>query len=444
MQRIYKYLLDFYKRYIVDALRLFRLNISLKAGALYYAIFIAFIIALVCISIMLNTYLHHTFIVQYLQTERMERNIQSALILNNEDPSLVNLNETKEIDLFNDEGDIVTIHKYPWGVFDLVQFTATWNKTVKSKIALTGTDLAESKPVALYLADQQRYLSVSGQSLLRGDCYLPQLGIRRAYIEGKSFIGKDLVEGKIEKSGSNLPEIDIARATTQIQLMNGISPSSDSIFSYLAIISKPVMQHSFFNNTHTFYSNEWITLHNQTIEGNIRIVSKKGITLDGSVSLNNMIIYAPKVEIKKGFKGSVQVFATDTILVGEHCTFLSPSALVLLSSIEKPFIEISSETLFKGDVYLTTTNKGMQAIPEIKVGANSRIEGQLYINGKIELHGNIYGSLYCNGFILRTPSALYENHLLDVVIDYTSLSKNYSGFMLFPKNTKTKKLRWVD
>lgn len=425
-------------------MRIVNFHKTLRAGALYYAIFIAFLIALVCTVILMGSYLHHTFVIRYVQSERMERNIRSAILLSHEDPKLVGLNETKEIALFDDDEDVVTIQKYPWGVFNLEKYVAVWKNEEKERIFLTGNDMKENKPVALYLADQQRYLSVSGHSRLRGNCFLPALGIRRAYIEGKSFMGVTLVEGKTEKSNAVLPEINLQQVTTEMQLIQRNFAPGDSVFSAEAFASKPAIKRSFYETTMVLYSENWIYLQGQSLSGNIKIVSGKGISVDRTTILNEVILYAPQVYVGNEFNGSVQVFANDTILVGKKCTFLSPSALVMLSEIENPLIDIGSETLIKGDILQSAKGSDTRFKPMVKIDTKSRIEGQVYVNGKIDLRGTIYGSLYCMGFVLQTPGALYENHMLDAVIDYPALSAYYSGFVVFPVGSKTKTLKQME
>ena len=63
----------------------------------------------------------------------------------------------------------------------------------------------------------------------------------------------------------------------------------------------------------------------------------------------------------------------------------------------------------------------------IQLSDGSSVEGLVYSKGYIDFKGNITGSLYCNGFILRTPSAVYENHLLNASINSTELPEFYVG-----------------
>jgi hypothetical protein len=415
----------------------------LKAGALYYAIFIAFVIALACVVMMMNSQLHQFIVTQYAQSAKLERNIQSAFVLVNEDPSLVNMNESKEITLYDNNEDVVTAEKRRWGIFNRLKISVFWKNREQSKIGLIGNDLSKSNHVALYLADKERYLSVSGRSLLKGNCFLPSLGIRRAYIEGKSFIGVNLVEGKMGKSAKNLPELDIKPIEEEMAYIVQSYGTSDSIVHASVLAGPGEIKHSFYQKTLNFFSPEWIYLNKAQLLGNIRIISAKGIIVSSSNILNSIIMVAPKVEIKDGFSGSIQVFATDTLIVGEKCSLLSPSALVMHSTKEKPRMIIGEGARLKGDIVITH-KEGDQVKPEVKLSKGTLIEGQIYANGMVEMLGAIRGSLYCNGFVLRTPNATYENHILDVVIDYSSLSSNYAGMVVFPLKLKTKTLQWLD
>lgn len=415
----------------------------LKAGALYYAIFIAFVIALACVVMMMNSQLHQFIVTQYAQSAKLERNIQSAFVLLNEDPSLVNMNATKDIQLYDNNEDFVTIEKRRWGVFNRVKISALWKNREQSKIGLIGNDLSKSNHVALYLADKERYLSVSGRSLLKGNCFLPSLGIRRAYIEGKSFMGVNLVEGKMEKSDKNLPELDMKPIEEEVAYIVQNYGTLDSAVHAGVMAGTEEIKHSFYQKTLNFFSPDWIYLNNLRLMGNIRIISAKGIIVNSSNILNNIIMVAPKVEIKDGFSGSIQVFATDTLIVGRKCSFLSPSALVMLSTQGKPRMIIGEGARLKGDIVIAR-KEGDQVKPELQLFKGIKVEGQIYADGMVELRGAISGSLYCNGFVLRTPNATYENHLLDVVIDYSSLSTHYAGMVVFPMKLKTKTLQWLD
>ena len=57
--------------------------------------------------------------------------------------------------------------------------------------------------------------------------------------------------------------------------------------------------------------------------------------------------------------------------------------------------------------------------------------GQAYCPGPVELLGSIVGSLYCNEFLLSTNNSRYNNHLLNNIVDFNSLSPYFAGVDLF-------------
>jgi len=72
------------------------------------------------------------------------------------------------------------------------------------------------------------------------------------------------------------------------------------------------------------------------------------------------------------------------------------------------------------------------------------VEGQVYVEGNIELRGKITGSLYCDGFMLKTKAAYYENHLLNTAVDFEALSKNFCGIPMIHQSGKLKVIRWLN
>jgi hypothetical protein len=56
-----------------------------------------------------------------------------------------------------------------------------------------------------------------------------------------------------------------------------------------------------------------------------------------------------------------------------------------------------------------------------------KVTGLVYTPGYMDFKGDVTGSLYCGGFILRTPSAVYENHLLNAVVNAVELPGYYVG-----------------
>jgi hypothetical protein len=76
---------------------------------------------------------------------------------------------------------------------------------------------------------------------------------------------------------------------------------------------------------------------------------------------------------------------------------------------------------------------------------NAKVAGNAWVNGYVQLQGDIEGSLSCDRFILVKNSSIYENHLLDVSISSIKLSKYFVNTNLFLPNSKEKEIvEWLE
>jgi len=416
----------------------------LKAGALYYAILVSFLVALLSGFLMLNVWYHHFHTMALFQQQRLERNTKSALVLALELPDLLKTDQPFKIDLFDAGDDEVSLTKKQWGGFYLIKSEAIWKNSNHASIELCGSDIFRDEPIALYLADKERYLSVSGNTLLKGNCYLPKLGIRRAYIEGMSFVGNELVNGEMKVSKTDLPDIESSFAASNSPYFSPGNFPTDSVVAISRFMKSDSISNSFYNKTVVFYTEQWLNLSNKYLKGNIKIISSKGITLSNKSQIQDIIIYAPKIEVESGFSGQVQLFVRDSLFMRGGSRLLFPSLIAMLdANIKKPIIEIEKKCSVSGDIVMLAAKNARDVQPECKLNEECEINGRIYCQGKLHAKGIVNGSVYCNGFILQTPSSLYENHLLNVKIDFTSLSNYYSGAVFLKITDRLKGIKWL-
>lgn len=416
----------------------------LRAGALYYAIFVVFIVSLITGFLFLAAYTNQNYFTILFMQGQMVNDVNSAINLHISNPELADYNTSEKLLLYGDSVVKTDIVKKPWGAYDIVHVTSIWKNYTYSKIALTGVNLAKEEPVCLYLADKERYLSVSGNTKLNGNCYLPKLGIRKAYIEGKSYVGKELVADRIKTSEKNLPEPNPV-LLEQINLYSGEEEQQeyDSLVSYEGIRTLTI-HNSFYNKTLVLFSEGSINLYDMEIKGNIRIISPGRITVNKNTIIENIILYGNEIYINNGFKGTLQAFATDTIVIGEKVLLEYPSYVALVNEgTRNCAISIHEETVIQGGILLyqeeMKENKSILYMEEDVI-----IEGNVYSSGAVQHKGTIYGGLYCSLFSLKTNVAYYENHLLDATIDPKGISKYFAGGLLFEQHNKNKLITWLN
>lgn len=413
----------------------------IKAGALLYTVLLSFIISLITGFFILASSFHNKYIDIAFQKDKVIDDVNSATNLILSDFSV--LTEPEMIlDLYDDGIDKVKIVQKPWGMYNIICASAGWKSFAHTKTMLVGDDVFNSEKVSLYLVDQNNYLSLCGKTVIRGLCYLPELGVRRAYIEGQSFSGSKLVEGEIRQSSKSLPAINKDLLERNIAFLNGKSFGEDSIRNYLEFEESDTIFNSFSNKTLILNVLPNTIIHNKLLKGNIIIISLSPLEIDKSSCFEDVLIYTPSVILRAEFKGNLQIIATDSIIIEEKCVLKYPSQLCLISEKES-FISLGKESEVAGAVVLYKTVENQKTHSKIIFEENSEVYGQVYCNDMVQLQGIICGSLYCKTFILSTASSVYENHLLNAEIDFSKLDKSFAGINLLNDSKKKEIIKWL-
>ncbi|HEY8402744.1 MAG TPA: hypothetical protein VIK89_15855 [Cytophagaceae bacterium] len=410
-----------------------------RANALFIVVVISLIIGILTSSLILIAYHYRLQISDSLLYKRLELNANSGINLLLSDYPLP-YDEPKWVDLFKEETDSILIKKSRWGVFEVGVVKASLGKSKVVKAIEYGYKPDRVSGGALYLVDQNRPLSLCGKTILRGTCYLPEAGVKRAYIEGQSFEGDKLVHGKTERSKTSLPPLNpevqkYVVALTENPGASGIQLKEIDWQEQDSIIN------SFLDSTSFIHSSSRLNISGKVIKGNVIIYSSSQVELSADNFIKDALVIAPSIIVKRGFTGSVQLFGTDSIIIEEEVRLTYPSVVSLVKKdfkVTQPFIRIGSKAEVTGLVV------AFQQVFDLKqtlidLRREAKVEGQVYADGFLDLKGIVHGSVACNKFTLRTHSSTYENHLLNAVIDQTQLSTHYVGSSLV-KSEKVKKI----
>jgi cytoskeletal protein CcmA (bactofilin family) len=421
---------------------------KVKAGALLYAIFLTFLISLISGFVILSSYFHNRYIINTQGQAKLIANVNSAINLALGNPEIVQLNQKKTIDLFGDGECMVDLEGKNWGMYSVVLASSAWHNYSFSKTAMLGDDIFNTEQVALYLTDNDNYLSLCGKTILKGICYLPKLGPKRAYIEGQSFVGSKLVDGTIKPSEKKLPEINNELIEQNKKYLQGSFPTNDSVRYFEEFVEKDSIVNTFQNRTLIVVSNNKIQLGYKFFKGNIIIYSKKEIEIESNARIEDIIVYAPGVTVKSGFVGNLQIYASDSIRIEGNCSIKYPGVVGLICQSQsgnvKHYLKIDEQSEISGAVFLYNTGGAGRIQPLLSIGKETEIYGQVYCNTTTDLKGSIYGSLYTSGFILKTPSSIYENHLLNAEVDFSKLSLHFAGISLLGKPKQKELIKWLN
>ncbi|MEL6863600.1 MAG: hypothetical protein AAFP19_04235 [Bacteroidota bacterium] len=407
----------------------------LAARALFYALVVSLLIALVSGLLISLAYLQRLQQTDQFEQERLYRNVKSAMAIAQAGllPS-----PRQSLDLFGDGGDTVHWARFDWGVYSIAYAEAVrWTPLGRDTLQQVACLGARSSPLmqsALYLSDQNAPLAVAGNTQIKGKALLPRAGVRRGYIGGVGYLGSQLVYGDQEKSTSALPPINSQKADQILPLFSqpGNTP-------YLPLLNRS------FADSAAIIQTDAIYLTGIAYRGHIMVIASDSIVVAADATLEDVMLLAPKIIFEPGFEGQLQAFASKAMEVGEGCRFEFPSVLGLLKSEkvnDRPFLNIAPDCQLNGLVWVYQKYYTKYPV-RLSIGERSRIEGQVFADGLVEHKGVIHGNLTCKSFSLKTSSSVYHNHLFNAVIDRNQLSKHYLSPLLAKEVRQSGVAKWI-
>ena len=323
----------------------------LPARALFYALIISLLIAMITASLVGLTYFYQSHLDENLYEERQLRQLRSGMALLLED-------EAREIpeqdkNLYEDESEEkVRWAKYKWGLFSVAWVETVPNplapqQSVMRKVALIGESTNPQLLPALYLADRRSPLALSGLTTIRGDALLPQAGVKRGYVDGQNYLGDQLIYGTIGTSKNAIPEPpkgDIRQVINQMQAQRGQSG-----------IRSPLRQS--FRDSTVYISGPSLNLSKLDIEGRVVIRATDTIFVGADCRLEDVILLAPTILIEGGFKGTLQALATKKMEIGPGAFLGYPSVLGLVNNQaalpnNNNFLDLQEQSEVRGLVFV--------------------------------------------------------------------------------------------
>lgn len=411
----------------------------LKASALYIVVIISLLIAMISASLLTIAFYYRLEVQKKTRLDKLLHNESSGReVLLSEGFS--DYNKEVVMDLFADGKDSLALRKELWGIYELGMVKAFELKDTLKRSFLIGNAFLDSN--VLYLADEDRPLSLSGKTKLTGNAELPKSGLKQSYVDGQPYEGKELIRGKITESNRNVPPLD---EKLILQVERNFKPEKGMLFNV-----RDSMVNSFFNGVQLYQMElNQPMIEDTKLRGKIILISDTVVNIAATTVLEDVQIYAPAIVVAPGFKGSCQLFARDSIVIGKDCTFNYPS----FAGIFKPKggkiqskISIGEGVTFSG-ILMTYEKNRSDLQTMIYLGAKSRLKGEVFATGYIKMEKGItvYGKVYAKRFIMQTPATLYENYLIDITLNRKLLSKYYLSSIVFKRGIPDKKvLKWLN
>lgn len=403
------------------------LKYSLKGGALYYAVVVILVLSLFsCGFILLNRLWFHENTL-FLKNTVLNDNLDSAAEWLKMQPDVVKPGETKELDIFGDSS-IVSIEAESWGLLRLVKSSARWKNHIVKRTTLYSGLTTNQK--ALYLSDNNKFLSLVGKCVIKGDCSLPALGIRAGEMDGGTFTGKTMIDGKIFQSEKTLPEISQDLLKPWTGYWDKVFGATDSVVGITDMTRHPISTISFSSPTKVIDCGKSACLQDISLSGNILVVAMDTITILPSAHLKDILVFANTILVGNNVKGSFQLFARRHISIGENCTLQYPSFVVCVAK-QQPVAKVilGKNSAVNGGILIDSKTDSPLS-NRLQMTEGTKLTGTIYVNGEVGFAGQIDGSLYCTQFFIDTPRAYYENFLRDAVIDSQSARAKYGTYVI--------------
>lgn len=425
--------------FLIINLKRLRTN-KVKAGTLLLTLVVSIILYLITISFLTIGLFNSNQNSKQEILSRLNDNTNSAINLIFTQSSKNNQLDSS-IRLFTDEPDSAFIKKFEWGLFEGCNLIVSRFQHKKQVSFLFGDVFDYLPSYSLYLTDHQRILSIAGETNIGGKMSLPKQGIRMAFMDQNSAKGFELKNENLNESNESLPGIDtnyVKKIETLLQL------SHDSI-RFKNNTNVGDISNSFYFDPIYIFKKGHLRVDG-IVSGNVILISDSSIFISSSADLSNCILIAPSVKFEDDFNGKVQVFASDSIIVGNNVFLKYPSSLVLYKNkldSETSFFKIGKYSTIRGIVVaFSKSRKPVDIFAEFS--GEGYIEGLIFINGFLDLRKNINGLLLVDYFIFREGPSVFDNYLKDVSIQRSEISSHFLSPPNLFSNSKKDIVEWLE
>lgn len=286
-------------------------------------------------------------------------NIESALTVYCCDSAVIRrISEDHILKLYEDREDAgVKIEVEPIGLYELVTLSCVREK----ERYIVGLEKVWTDTATLYVSDDGRPLSLAGNTNIRGKVYVPEPGINYTQVRAQYFAGEKMNTGKIAASGKALPDVRPEIAGRVRDILSLHTPLQ-----------------------------EWLYV-------------------DKSMRLEDTILAARSIEIEDGFCGSVQLYATDTVIVGCGVQLKYPSGIFLTGDNPNRLVAIYGNTTINGYVVVGKCETMQEDFRANYVQyPGSIVRGCVYVDGIVEAEGIISGILLADKCFVFTDEGRYN------------------------------------
>lgn len=410
----------------------------LKATALYLVLVISLIVSVILGSLIYLAFFYRDQDTRFARREKIRQQVEAgfSLVTSRNFPYVMDSTLTNVLQ----QGDSVYISKYQWGLYDIAVVRAHIQQDSLLKNSLLGAVVTDS--TVLYITDEDRPVSVSGETVIKGVAFLPKSGVRPSYVDGEYFKGNEkIVEGKSKDSERQMQALNSPR----LNYLQALTKRDSTVETLLP--TGVTTKNPFYHKTAKYRLIAGQSQLNDSLLGNIHLVSDTTITIPASTVLQDVVVVAPCIRIEKGFTGAAQFFARDSLILEDDVSLQYPSTVAVIGEDGKNInIRIGNNCKVMGTVLLYEPKRSDMPA-SASFGKDCLIQGDLIVYGLLDYSKGmqVFGRTACYRFLYKSPSSMYENFLVNIKFDQSKLSPHFlHSFLMIsdPKKQLNKPLKW--
>ncbi len=285
----------------------------------------------------------------------------------------------------------------PWGLYDAV-FLATPDSMFR-QCRLTGV---RPDDTTLYYADNGSVLTVAGRCGLQGKLRLPRNGLRYGRMRDNIYDGNAVPQNMICRADDRMPAIRQSAIANVRQLL---APDDEEHTSL-----PDSARRSFIRDSTLRLRLGSATVSGCRLCGNIRLYADE-LHIDSTCRMDNIVICARTVSVGDGTRICAQIFARDTVIIGERCTLEYPSGIYAGS-----YAEVGGRSTVNGYAIVRASPSEKQISPSYKQAVTARLRGLLWVEGRAQVQGIVCGRAVLERAYLYTPHGYYKDMVCNVSI----------------------------
>lgn len=327
--------------------------------------------------------------------------------------------------LYDTASSELNINRKLWGLYEVVTVSVSDNSAHQSRIL--GLEKHTENESNFWYGSTSGMLTLTGNTNLQGNCHFTSFGIEYGYLGSTYFSGTKINPKNIETDNSSIPQ-SARQVSVAINALLNLHRSKTS-----ERIESPVSA-DFRDKLPMYITVGDTMLTDKSFSGMITILGDR-ISISPTCQLNDILIVANSITVQSGFRGSAQLFASDTIIIQSDVVLEYPSGIY-----SKLYSEIGGQSQVNGYAIVASAHEANVKQPNYRQSLYARVRGLLYVDGIAHIQGVVNGAAY----IHEATHYIDDGYYRDLICDATILKNDLIAWPLYFKTVGDKKeIKWV-